>query len=139
MDSSIRIVQIIRMALLGSIAMYIAVGEVVSKNLHLVPNRWMYYGFSGLTVVIAIVIVNLRRSFILQAQPALASKAADLNALNRWRTGFIVVYALSEAIALFGLILRVTGFTLSQAAPFYLAGIILLVSFGPRVPSDNIG
>jgi hypothetical protein len=139
MDSSIRIVQIIRMALLGSVVIYVALGEGMGNNLHLAPSREMFYALAGMAVVMAVSVVMLRRALILQAQPALASNPADLNALNRWRTGYIVVYAMSEAIALFGLVLRLTGFTLSLVAPFYIAGALLILFFPPRRPSNEIG
>jgi hypothetical protein len=45
-----------------------------------------------------------------------------------------MTYALSEAIAIFGLVLRLIGFSLSQVAYFYIAGFILLLFFGPRRP-----
>lgn len=139
MDASIRIVQMIRVALLVSIVMYVAIGEALGNSMHLAANRAIFYAFAGAAVVIAASIILLRRMFILQAQPALASNPSDLNVLNRWRTGFIVVYAMSEAIALFGLVLRITGFTLSQVAPFYVAGVLPMLSFGPRTPSNDIG
>ena len=139
MDNSIRTVQLIRMALLGSIVLYVALGEGVGNNMHLAPNRGMFFALAGMTVVMAVTVVILRRALILQAQPALASNPADLNALNRWRTGHIVVYAISEAIALFGLVLRLTGFTLSQVVSFYIAGVLLLLFFPPRRPSNEIG
>lgn len=41
---------------------------------------------------------------------------------------------LSESIALFGLILRILGFTLSEVMSFYLAGLALMLVFGPRRP-----
>jgi hypothetical protein len=41
---------------------------------------------------------------------------------------------LSESIAIFGLVLRILGFSLSQVASFYISGFILLLFFGPRRP-----
>jgi len=48
--------------------------------------------------------------------------------------GSIPTYALSESIALFGLILRLIGFSLSQVWSFYIAAFILLLFFRPRRP-----
>jgi hypothetical protein len=45
-----------------------------------------------------------------------------------------MTYALSEAIAIFGLLLRFIGFSFSHVASFYVAGFILLLFFGPRRP-----
>jgi len=52
--------------------------------------------------------------------------------LNRWRTGYLITYALSEALALFGLLVRLAGFSLSQAVTFYLPGLVLMLFFRPR-------
>jgi hypothetical protein len=51
------------------------------------------------------------------------------------RLGQIMTFALSEAIALLGFVLRLVGFSLSQVAPFYLAGILLRPFFNPRSSS----
>jgi len=68
---------------------------------------------------------------------ALATRPNDAATLSRWRAGHIMTYALSEAIAIFGLVLRIIGFSLSQVASFYIAGFILLLFFGPRRPVAN--
>jgi len=75
-------------------------------------------------------------TLILQSEATLRTGATDVGTLNRWRSGYIVTYALSESLALFGLILRFMGFNLVQVAPFYLAGFILMLFFGPRQPSE---
>jgi hypothetical protein len=66
------------------------------------------------------------------AEAVLRLQPDDAASTIRWRTGCIVTYALSEAVALFGLMLRITGFALSQVAVFYIAGILLLLFFSPR-------
>ena len=82
------------------------------------------------------VILLVRRTLILQSEATLRTGATDVGTLNRWRSGYIVTYALSESLALFGLILRFMGFNPVQVAPFYLAGFILMLFFGPRQPSE---
>jgi hypothetical protein len=84
------------------------------------------------------VILVVRRTLVLQSAVALATRPNDVAALNRWRAGHIMTYALSEAIAIFGFALRIMGFSLSQVASFYIAGFILLLFFGPRRPVREI-
>ena len=81
------------------------------------------------------VILLVRRTLILQFEATLRTSPTDVGTLNRWRSSYIVTYALSESLALFGLILRFMGFNLVQVVPFYLAGFILMLFFGPRQPS----
>ena len=52
----------------------------------------------------------------------------------RWQTGYILGFAQSEAIALFGLSLRYMGFTLREVSPFYVVGFVLMLLSWPRVP-----
>ena len=59
-------------------------------------------------------------------------------ALARWRVGYVVIYALSLSIALYGLVLPFMGFPMSAVAPFLLAGFALILFFrSMAVPKDN--
>jgi len=98
------------------------------------PRALLRFFLVGMTLVGVILLV--RRTLILQSEATLRTGATDVGTLNRWRSGYIVTYALSESLALFGLILRFMGFNLVQVAPFYLAGFILMLFFGPRQPSE---
>jgi F0F1-type ATP synthase membrane subunit c/vacuolar-type H+-ATPase subunit K len=79
----------------------------------------------------------VRRLFILRAEATLISEPENAEALTRWRTGHLAIYALSESVALFGLVLRILGFNLSEVMPFYLAGFALILLFGPRSASSS--
>ena len=119
--------------MLVGIVLCVGIGEVLGA-VSTVSNATMFYVFSMVTVTMVGIILVVRRTLVTQSAVALAMRPADVAALGRWRAGYIMTYALSEAIALFGLVLRLTGFTLSQVAPFYVAGFILLLFFGPRRP-----
>jgi hypothetical protein len=133
MDGSVKLVRMVQVAMLGGILLYLAVGEAIGAVSGL-SNTTMFYVLSMATVTIVGVILVVRRTLVMQSANALAVRPADAATLGRWRTGYVMTYALSEAIALFGLVLRLTGFSLSQVAPFYVAGFILLLYFGPRRP-----
>jgi len=51
--------------------------------------------------------------------------------------GSIASFALCEAVGLFGLVLRILGEMLEQAAPFYGAAFFLLMIFFPRNPANG--
>jgi hypothetical protein len=130
MEQSIRLLSILRYAFLGSIFLYIAVGETLNRVT--TPNLILFYAltFAAITAVGAILVI--RRTMVVPSETALRIRTDDAVSVNRWRTGCIVTYAMSEAVALFGLVLRITGFTLSQVAAFYIAGIVLLLFFSPQ-------
>jgi len=136
MDSAIRVVRAIQIAMLVSVVLYVIVGEGIGSVPRL-NNPVLFYVLSLVTITIVGVILVVRRTLVLQSAAALAARPNDAATLSRWRAGHIMTYALSEAIAIFGLVLRIIGFSLSQVASFYIAGFILLLFFGPRRPVAN--
>lgn len=93
------------------------------------------------TAVIAILCVlgwlALRRKYIEAAKRQLSTNGNDGVALKRWQTGQIISFALSEAVAMYGLNLRYAGLAFSGAAWFYVAGLLLMLSSFPRSPVTN--
>ena len=119
--------------MLLSVAIFVLVGETVGSIPRL-SDPTLFYALSLATITIVGVILVVRRTLVLQSAVMLALRPNDVATLNRWRAGYVMTYALSEAIAMFGLVLRLIGFSLSQVASFYIAGFILLLFFGPRRP-----
>jgi cytochrome b561 len=132
-ESAIRIVRAIQIAMLLSVALFVLAGELVGSIPRL-SNPTLFYALSLATITIVGVILVVRRTLVLQSAAILAERPNDAATLSRWRAGHVMTYALSEAIAMFGLLLRIIGFSLSQVASFYLAGFILLLFFSPRRP-----
>ena len=129
--------QIMRIALLVSIALYVFIGEYLGQALVPAPNRNVYFAITLVAITTLGMIFAVRRLFVLRSEAALAEQPEDSVALKRWRAGYIFTYALCETVALFGFVLRILGFTLSQVAPFYLVGFVLMLVFGPRRPSSG--
>ena len=128
----------IRVALLASIVLYVFVGERAGQSATAPPDRNLYFALTLVAITTMGMIFAVRRLFVLRAEVTLAAQPEDAAALNRWRSGYIIVYALCEAVALSGLVLRILGFTLSEVTPFYLVGFVLTLLFGPRRPSSEI-
>jgi len=76
----------------------------------------------------------VRRTLVLRAAESLASHPDDSLSLNHWRTGYFATYALCEALAFVGLVLRFLGCNLQQSVPYYIGGFVLLFFFRPRQP-----
>jgi hypothetical protein len=132
-ENAIKIVRVIQIVMLLSVAMFVLAGEMVGSIPRL-SNPTLFYALSLATITIVGVILVVRRTLVLQSAVTLAARPNDVATLNRWRAGYVMTYVLSEAIAMFGLLLRLIGFSLSQVASFYIAGFILLLFFGPRRP-----
>src|ERR1700758_3588136 len=137
MESAIRIIRAIQIALLVSVVLYVIIGERVG-TIPKLNDPVVFYVLSLATVTIVGVILVVRRTLVIQSAASLAARPNDLATLNRWRAGHIMTYALSEAIAVFGFVLRLMEFSLSQVAYFYISGFILLLFFGPRRPIRDV-
>src|SRR5215468_980587 len=112
MKSAVKVVRTVQIALLASVVLYVVVGEKVGA-IQQFNNPVLFYVLSLATITIVGVILVVRRTLVLRSAAMLASRPNDVAILNRWRVGHITTYALAESIALFGLVLRCVGFTLS--------------------------
>jgi len=133
MPQTLRILRLVQWLMLLSILIYAVLGEVVGPHGRTV-NPTINYLFSTLGVAVVGVIFVVRRTLVLRAAESLASRPDDNLSLDHWRTGYIVTYALCEALALFGLVLRVLGCNFQQCLPFYIGGFVLLFFFRARKP-----
>jgi len=137
MESTVKAIRIIQIAMLVSIALYVFIGQSLASAAR-ASNPVIFYVLSLAAITIVGVILVVRRTLVLQSEATLKTRPTDVATLNRWKSGYIVTDVLSESLAVFGLVLCFVGFTLSQVAPFYLAGFILMLFFRPRQPSAEL-
>lgn len=138
MRGTIRTLRVVQWAMLGSIVLYAVVGEVLGFRARAVDATLSYF-FTTAGVALVGVIFVVRRTLVLRSAESLASRPDDSLTLNHWKSGYIATYALCEALALFGLILRFMGCDFQQSLPFYLGGFVLLFFFGPQEPAVASG
>ncbi|MGD0181381.1 MAG: hypothetical protein ABSC15_16325 [Terriglobales bacterium] len=134
MEPQRKLLQTVRIALLVSIALYVFIGERMGRSTSAAPDRNIYFVVTLVAITTVGIIFAVWRLFVLRSEAALADHPGDTAALKRWRTGYIITYTLCETVVLFGLVLRLMGFTLSEVAPFYIVGFALILLFGPRRP-----
>ncbi len=139
MDGTLKLLRMIRIALMMSVVLYAIIGEQVKHTVGVAPTFILYLAVTIAAIFSVAMIVVMRRLLVLPAEATLANQSQDAAALGRWRAGHIVIYGLSETVALFGLVLRFLGFPFSEVVTFYAVGLILLMFFGPRRPSNEIG
>jgi len=136
MTRSLKTLRAVQWSMLVSILLYVALGETLGPRIDRVEPV-LSYVFSTLAVGIVGTIFVVRRTLVSRAAVELASHPDDNVSLNHWRTGYIMTYALCEALALFGLILRFRGSALQQSVLFYIGGFVLLFFFRPRQPVSD--
>jgi len=128
--------RLIQRVLMGSIVLYVVLGETVSPKRSF-SDPTLDYVLSTIAVALVGIIFVVRRTLVLRAEESLAHSAEDRLSLEHWKTGFITTYALCEALALFGLVLRFAGYNLQQSLEFYLGGFVLLAFFSPRLRTST--
>jgi len=132
MGPAVKTVRLIQIAMLVSVGIYAVVGEVAARHLNTDATVIYAISFASISLVGAILVV--RKTMVLQSEAELKAKPGDPVILARWKTGYFVTYALCEALALFGLVLRMLGFSLNQVWPYYAGSFVLLLLFWPRAP-----
>jgi len=132
MDSSLRRLQTIRFALLGSIVLYFLVSlySPVPSN----GSPQMFRILALTSAVIAAAVFVLRAKVLAPSATLAATQPEDATAMSLWRTSHIIMWALCEVIAMYGLLMRYLGSTVAEAAPFFAAGFLLILLLGPRRP-----
>src|SRR5579863_6421699 len=132
MPRALKTLRVVQWLMLASIVLYGIVGKVLGPARPVDPT--VNYLFSTLAVAVIGAIFVVRRTLVLRAAASLATHPDDSVSLSHWRTGYIATYALCEALALFGLVLRVMGCNFQQSLPFYIGGFVLLFFFKPEEP-----
>jgi F0F1-type ATP synthase membrane subunit c/vacuolar-type H+-ATPase subunit K len=133
MPKMLKTLRAVQWSMLASILLYGFLGELAGSRVRAVDPALSYL-FTTLGVAIVGVIFVVRRTLVLRAAESLATRPDDSLSLNTWRTGYFATYALCEALAMFGLVLRFLGNNFQQSAPFYIGGFVLLFFFRPRDP-----
>jgi F0F1-type ATP synthase membrane subunit c/vacuolar-type H+-ATPase subunit K len=135
MSRALKTLRAVQWSMLASILLYLALGEVLGPRVRAV-DATLSYLFSTLAVGIIGTIFVVRRTLVFRAAGALASHPDDNLSLSHWQTGYIATYALCEALALFGLVLRFRGSSMQQSLLFYIGGFVLLFFFRPVQPAN---
>jgi hypothetical protein len=133
MDRALKTLRAVQWTLLGSVVLYVGLGEIIRPVARGI-NPTISYLFTTLAVAVIGAIFVVRRTLVFPAAASLTSQPGDILSLRHWITGFVATYALCEALGLFGLVQRFLGGTLQQSAPYFLGAFVLLIFFQPRQP-----
>jgi hypothetical protein len=134
MGGTLRLLRTVQFAMLFSILLYGVVGEVAGPRAKAVDPS-LSYVFSTIAVALVGIIFVVRRTLVLRPAETLAVHPDDALALNYWKTGYVVTYALCEALALVGFASRFLGYSLAHSLPYYAGGFVLLIFFRATAPS----
>jgi len=139
MNQAIHRLRQIQIAMLVSIALYVLIGEKLAPKMQRDPANTLFHALSLVSIILVGATVVVRRTLVTPSEASLAHRPDDGVEIARWRSGYISVYAMCNALALFGLVLRLMGFTLANVWGFYLGGFLLLLLNSPRTPKRDRG
>lgn len=127
-----RFLQVLYFALFATVGMYWVVLELLGPSIEprdVGPVKMALQGIAGGT---ALGVLYLRFA---RLGPLLADTTADpAQLLPRLRLHYILCYTLSEAVALYGLVLRLLGASREEVVAFFAAAVILFALCYPRPP-----
>jgi hypothetical protein len=132
-EIAIKVLRTVHAVLIMSIILYAFVAEKVMQRSTSAPARSLVTGMTILAIIMIVVALSVRRRMVSPAKEKLEVEAGDVSALNRWRTGSLISLVFVESVALYGFVLRVMGGTRSQALPFYLVAILIMLLWTPRL------
>ena len=130
--SAARLVRQVQIAMLVSIALCAVAGEMLAGTLAHDPANALFHALSFISISLVGATVVVRRTLVLPSETVLQERSDDTVAVVRWRTGYLFLYALCDLLGVFGLILRMAGFTLGNVWGFYVGGFVLLLLYSPR-------
>ncbi len=133
MGKALRTLRAVQWSMLASILLYATLGEFLGPRTTGVDPTLSYI-FSTLAVGIVGTIFVVRRTLVHPAATSLIAHPDDSLSLSHWKSGYIATYALCEALALFGLVLRFRGSQMQQSLLFYIGGFVLLFFFRASEP-----
>ena len=127
---SLKNLQAIRVAMLASVVFYGVIATLAPARGE--PNHILFYAFTAIAIMEVAGIFALRRILPSPRQTAAMLEPEEGKVSVKPATALIIIYCLSEMVAVYGLVLHFLGFSLNQVAPFFFAGIVLLFFFEPR-------
>jgi hypothetical protein len=138
MGPALRLVRQVQIAMLVSIALYAVAGERLGRIVAPDSANTLFHALSFISISLFGATVVVRRTLILPCEALLKERFDDSVAVARWRTGYLFLFALCEMPGVFGLILRMAGFTLANVWGFYVGGFLLLLLYSPRAPRTEL-
>ena len=98
MESAVRLVRQVQIALLVTIALYVVAGEMVARAPVRYPSNTLFHALSLISISLVGATVVVRRTLILPSEIRLKERlddsvADDTVSMSRWRNGYLFLYA----------------------------------------------
>jgi hypothetical protein len=130
----VRTVRFVHRFLLLMVPLYAFVAERIPRESRPVqpPDPTFVLAIAAAAVAQGLIAAFIRQKRVLPAQALLQNEPGNDAALKQWVAGNVMVFALSECVALFGFVLRFLGLPFAQCLLFYATAIFLFLLWRPR-------
>jgi len=135
MKATHRFIQTVRFILAGTVVMYALVVWRLPSSA--TPNPIVLRVIAAVCVSEVVIVFVMRRVQLSPVEAILANQPEDAKALARLRRSYVVTYAISLSIALYGVVLHFLGFSTPEVAPFFFVGLVLILFFRPKALQNN--
>jgi hypothetical protein len=99
MDSSLKLLRIVRLFLLATIVLYAAIAERFGPA----PKAQapiVFYAITAVAISLIATMFAMRRGRLAKLEKVLSSQPEDIAVLNPWRATYLLLFMACEAIAL---------------------------------------
>ena len=132
--ATLRQMQIIHGALIVSIFLYVIVCWEVGASHPQPMDRTLLTSLAIIAIGAIVAGFFLRSRWIGAAYETLRARPDDPISLALWRKGAVISAALGESVALYGVVIYLTSGNAKQAAPFFVAGLFVMLMWWPKQP-----
>jgi hypothetical protein len=133
-QSTLRLMRIVHGALIMSIFLYVLVCWRVGASHPEPMDESFVMALGVLSLGIIAAGFYLRSKWIGAAYESLRAKPDDPASLALWRKGGIVSACFGESVVLYGVVIYLISGNTKQAAPFFVAGLLVMLMWWPKQP-----
>jgi hypothetical protein len=138
-NKSVRTVQVVRLWMLIAVGAYFLIAVRLPATAHDAPPRMVEIGVVIVSMACVGSVFYFHSKYVLRSEALMRETPGDAQATKRWAKGYIAIYVLSVAVALYGMVLHFLGAPPAHIVPFFIVGAALLFWFKPRPRRDEIG
>jgi hypothetical protein len=134
-QGTLRIVRTIHGVLIASIFLYGLIPRLIAAPLNPQPlDKTSLAMLGALSLGVLALGFFIRFKWITGAYATLRAEPDDAASLAQWRKGAVVSAVLGESVVLCGVVIYLIGGEAKQAAPFFAAGLMVMLLWWPKRP-----
>jgi hypothetical protein len=134
--NSVLLIRVVTIAFTIAVSMFIWMAEFVLRPSGDATGESVFWVLAAMATATGSCALFMRIKTI----PDLSSRiaAGEEAAWTRWRFSHMLGLAMSESVVLVGFVLRFLHEPRDRVLPFYIAGVLLVISFFPRRPEAGL-